>query len=151
MNLRVSAALWQNGIPIVTADAANSGFGTVLARGTALQNLVNSAAAEFASQLRKLAPSLRVVPDAPVSSSHAPGTRDEGAGEITIEASVTNADVHIDGKFVGNAPLQAYKLAPGDHSIEVSAPGYASWQKTLTVTSGSPARVIATLTQSVKP
>jgi hypothetical protein len=74
-------------------------MGNSLARGSAVENLVESAARAFQGELRKISSSLRIDDDrsvdipAPVSF-----------GEVTIEASVANADVIVDGKFVGSAP-----------------------------------------------
>ena len=140
MNMRVSAALWQNGVPIVTADAANSGWGTALARGTAVQNLVESAAKAFQVELRKMSSSLHIEEDKSPDV-----TTPVSTGEVTIDASIANADVLIDGKFVGNTPMNLYKLAAGEHAIEVRAAGYASWTRTLTVVGGTISRVAATL------
>jgi hypothetical protein len=66
-------------------------------------------------------------------------------GEVTIEASIANADVYVDGKFVGSSPLNRYKLTAGDHEIEVRAAGYVSWTRTLTVIGGTISRVAASL------
>lgn len=140
MNMRVSAALWQSGVPIVTADAANSGWGTAIARGSALQNLVDTAATGFQTELRKMAGQLRILEDRKEDAFST-----EPAGEVTIEANINNADVYVDGKFVGNAPLNAYRISAGDHEIEVRAAGHVSWRRTLTVVGGTASRVAATL------
>jgi hypothetical protein len=60
-NMRVGAALWHDGAPILTASATNSGWGTALARGTAVQNLVDSCATKFERELSQLQPHLRIV------------------------------------------------------------------------------------------
>lgn len=146
MNMRVSAALWQNAAPIVTADAANSGWGTALARGSALQNLVDSAANAFRTQLHKMSSSLQIVDDT-IAEVPVPAA----VGEITIEANVPNADVYVNGKFVGSTPLSAYKLVAGEHQIQVSAPGYVPWKRTLSVVGGTSSRVGATLETAQRP
>jgi len=60
-DLRVGASLWQDGVPILTASATNSGWGTALARGSAVQNLADSAAATFEKEISELRPHLRIV------------------------------------------------------------------------------------------
>lgn len=75
----------------------------------------------------------------------APVSNEKDSGEVTIESNVPNADVFVDGKFVGNAPLAAYRLSPGAHVIEVSSKGFVTWNRELTVTAGSPTRVVAQL------
>ena len=53
--------------------------------------------------------------------------------EVNIESSVENAEVYVDGAFVGNAPLRGYRLTAGVHAIETRAPGYRSWKRDLSV------------------
>ena len=60
-NMRVGAALWHDGAPILTASATNSGWGTALARGAAVQNLADSCATKFERELSQLQPHLRIV------------------------------------------------------------------------------------------
>lgn len=66
-------------------------------------------------------------------------------GEVAILSNVANADVFIDGKFIGNAPIGVLKLTPGTHVFEVRARGYASWNREVTVVQGSATRVVADL------
>ncbi|HXA19252.1 MAG TPA: PEGA domain-containing protein [Thermoanaerobaculia bacterium] len=79
------------------------------------------------------------------------GTTDGGGsqlaalGEVTISSNVANADVSVDGKFIGNAPITALKLTPGTHVFEVSAKGYVTWKRDVTVVQGSATRVVAEL------
>jgi hypothetical protein len=75
-----------------------------------------------------------------------PPTVQAGAGaEVSIESSVPNADVYVDGKFVGNAPLPKYRLTAGVHAIELRAKGYQNWMRQLTVTTDASSRVLAEL------
>jgi len=60
-NLRVGAALWHDGVPILTASATNSGWGTALARGSAVKNLADAALTTFDHEFSQLRPHLRIV------------------------------------------------------------------------------------------
>jgi len=62
-NLRVSAGLWREGIPILSASATNSGWGTALARGSAVNSLADSAVATFEAELQNLVTHTQIVPD----------------------------------------------------------------------------------------
>jgi hypothetical protein len=74
------------------------------------------------------------------------GTSQSAAlGEVAISSNVANADVSVDGKFIGNAPIAALKLTPGTHVFEVSARGYVRWNREVTVVQGSATRVVAEL------
>lgn len=62
-NLRVAVGLWQEGIPILSASATNPGWGTVIARGSAMNSLADLAISKFESELRNLAAHTQIVPD----------------------------------------------------------------------------------------
>jgi hypothetical protein len=103
--------------------------------------------------------------DTPVSAARpqdsGPGTRDSGPGTpasrprtarpapaapevvvapttatLRITSDVPGAQVFIDRKFVGNAPVTADDVAPGSRQINVSAPGYEQVVETLDVAPG---------------
>jgi hypothetical protein len=55
---------------------------------------------------------------------------------VTIDSTPPDADIEIDGSFVGNTP-STVAVAPGSHQIAVKKKGFADWSKTLNVTGGS--------------
>lgn len=55
---------------------------------------------------------------------------------LTIEASVANCDIEVDGSFMGNTP-STLNLAPGKHVIVVKKAGYKDWTRTMTVSAGT--------------
>ena len=61
--LRVSASLWREGIPILTASATNSGWGTAISRGSAVHSLADSAVSTFQSELTGLMSRTEIVAD----------------------------------------------------------------------------------------
>lgn len=65
-------------------------------------------------------------------------------GRLQVVSSVPDAEVFIDGKFVGNAP-STVPLSAGDHTVEVKASKFADWKRTLSVTDGSDLNVKAAL------
>jgi S1-C subfamily serine protease len=65
-------------------------------------------------------------------------------GRLQVVSSVPDADVYIDGKFVGNAP-STVPLAAGDHTVEVKASRFVDWKRTVSVTEGSDLNVKAAL------
>ena len=62
---------------------------------------------------------------------------------ITIDASVPNCDIEVDGAFVGNTP-STVAVTPGQHTITVKKKGYADWSRPMTV-SGPTANLHADL------
>jgi serine protease Do len=67
-----------------------------------------------------------------------------GNGRLQIASSVGDAEVYIDGKFVGNAP-STVSVPAGDHTIEVKAAKFSEWKRTISVTDGSDLNVKANL------
>jgi PEGA domain len=55
---------------------------------------------------------------------------------LTIDASVANCDIDVDGSFAGNTP-STLNLAPGKHDIVVKKAGYKDWTRSMNVASGS--------------
>jgi hypothetical protein len=58
------------------------------------------------------------------------------ASGLTIEASVPNCDIEVDGNFVGSTP-STLNLAPGKHEIVVKKTGYQDWSRSMMVGGGS--------------
>lgn len=58
------------------------------------------------------------------------------ASGLTIEASVPNCDIEVDGSFVGSTP-STLNLAPGKHQIVVKKSGYQDWTRNMMVSSGA--------------
>jgi S1-C subfamily serine protease len=66
-------------------------------------------------------------------------------GRLQVVNTVPDAEVYIDGKFVGNAP-STVPLAAGEHTVEVKASKCADWKRTVSVTDGSDLNLKAALT-----
>jgi len=58
------------------------------------------------------------------------------ASQISISSTPGNADIEIDGNFVGNTP-SAIDVAPGEHAIVVKKSGYKNWERTMKVSGGT--------------
>jgi len=65
-------------------------------------------------------------------------------GTVNVSSTPDGADVYSDGSFVGNAP-STLKLAPGKHTVRVTASGYKEWSREITVQSGSEVKLNAGL------
>ena len=51
---------------------------------------------------------------------------------LSVESSVSGADIEVDGSFVGSTPSTVV-IAPGQHTIVVKKKGYADWSRTMNV------------------
>jgi hypothetical protein len=75
----------------------------------------------------------------PVPAPGAPATDTSAVAAnaaITIDATVPNCDIEVDGSFMGNTP-STLNLTAGKHDIVVKKTGYADWTRSMTVASGS--------------
>jgi hypothetical protein len=73
-----------------------------------------------------------------------PGIVDSSRGAVNVSSIPANADVLLDGTFVGNAPA-ALKLTPGKHTIVVKSTGFADWTREISVQADSDVQLTATL------
>jgi hypothetical protein len=75
----------------------------------------------------------KFVPVAPFGAPVAAATQ---TASLTVEASVANCDIEIDGEFVGSTP-STLSVAPGKHTVVVKKTGFADWSRSMTVGAGS--------------
>jgi S1-C subfamily serine protease len=82
----------------------------------------------------------------PMLSSAIPSQpeRNSGKSKVTITADVPEAEVFVDGKFVGNTP-STLTLPGGPHNIEVKDARGASWKRDLEVLSDGDVNLRAVL------
>ncbi len=81
----------------------------------------------------------------PVVAPPQSGNRLETAlSEIEIKSTPDGAEITVDEKYMGSTP-STLRLSAGDHKIRLEKPGFKTWEKTLTVSSGSTATVNAIL------
>jgi PEGA domain len=65
----------------------------------------------------------------------APSSSPEMRGKIQISSEPANADIEVDGAFVGNTPSMV-QMASGTHSILVKKNGYKEWKRVINVSGG---------------
>jgi hypothetical protein len=73
---------------------------------------------------------------APAGGAVVAGAPSAAASGLTIEASVANCDIEVDGSFMGSTP-STLNLAPGKHLIVVKKSGYLDWSRSMMVGSGA--------------
>ena len=74
--------------------------------------------------LAKFAPAVPAITAASVATSG-----------LTIEASVPNCDIDVDGSFVGSTP-STLNLPAGKHEVRVKKAGYQDWTRSMMVSTG---------------
>jgi hypothetical protein len=77
------------------------------------------------------------------------GTTAEAAkGAVNVSSNPADADVSLDGNFIGNSPA-SLKLSPGKHTITVKMSGWKDWTREITVQAGSEVQLTATLERAL--
>jgi len=82
----------------------------------------------------------KAVPPEPTMTASASA----GVGTVILSATPENAEVTVDGNFVGNAPVNL-KLSQGKHTIVVTARGYQGLTREITIMPDSEVRLTAQL------
>ncbi len=70
-------------------------------------------------------------------------------GSLTIRTIPPHAEVRIDGKFYGRAPITAEGLSVGGHEVVVKLSGFAAYRTVVNVDSGRTAAVEVTLSSAI--
>jgi hypothetical protein len=63
---------------------------------------------------------------------------------LKVESTVADADVEIDGKYVGSTPLEI-PLPAGPHVVVVRKNGFHVWERSVTLVEGATQRIAAEL------
>jgi len=58
------------------------------------------------------------------------------ASKIAVSSIPANADITLDGSFVGNTPSEI-EVAPGDHTLTLSKSGFKVWERKVKATGGN--------------
>jgi len=91
-----------------------------------------------------VAPSASPAPIA-LSSTAAPAT-----GKLSVASTPPDADIEIDGSFVGNTPSDV-QVTEGEHSVAVLKKGYNDWKRMMRISAGSSVHVNAELEKAPTP
>ena len=68
-------------------------------------------------------------------------------GKLTVHVTPSTADVHVDGRAVGQSIIEPIELPIGKHEVIVSAKGYKSEIRTVEITENQTMDVAVTLSQ----
>ncbi|MGA3210231.1 MAG: PEGA domain-containing protein [Terriglobales bacterium] len=137
--IQIAASEAQPGVYKVTAATAlaNGEYALYLNRGERLPAYVYDFSVGSGENVSRTAET------APASATPA---RTGGAdnGKCNLQSVPDGADIAVDGNFGGNTP-SALALAAGKHTITVSAKGFRTWEKEITINAGSEITLKATL------
>ncbi len=68
-------------------------------------------------------------------------------GRLSVTANVSDAEVIVDGRLIGNTPLTAMALSTGSHRVQVKKKGYDTYRTDVEISAGRTASLEAWLTE----
>ena len=100
--------------------------------GNAVKDACDAITADWPAQAAKNAapipsPQPRAFADKSLATS--------STSKISVSSTPANADIELDGSFVGSTP-SVIDVTAGDHSVAVKKSGYKPWERKLKVTGG---------------
>ena len=64
-----------------------------------------------------------------------PASAVAGVSRLSVESTPDNAEIEIDGEFMGNTP-SVLDLDSGEHTVTVRKAGYAAWERKMKLAAG---------------
>jgi hypothetical protein len=100
--------------------------------GNAVKDACDAITADWPTRAAKNA-----TPRQPVQPSSFAGNSmaTSSTSKISVSSTPANADIELDGSFVGNTP-SVIDVTAGEHSVAVKKSGYKPWERKLKVTGG---------------
>ena len=101
--------------------------------GNAVKEACDAITSDWPSRVEKSAAASQAAQLLPVADKSMGAS---SASKISVSSIPANADIEVDGSFVGNTP-SLVDVTPGEHSVVVKKTGFKSWERKLKVTGGS--------------
>ena len=102
--------------------------------GTSVKDACEAIAKDWPSRVGKVTAQKQATPQL-VSVSNTSATLPV-TSQIAVSSAPVNADITLDGNFVGNTP-SAIDVTPGDHTLTISKSGFKPWERKFKATGGS--------------
>ena len=97
--------------------------------GNAVKDACEAIAKDWPSRMNRVAA-------APASANEKAPEASAAANNIFVSSTPANADIELDGSFVGNTP-SIVDVTAGEHSVVVKKAGYKNWERKMKVTGGA--------------
>jgi len=124
-------ALHDNKVAVFNSDVDSIVSHSTRSLGNAVKDACEAITKDWPTRVGKHASGASLQP---VSASAAPVAAN--IPKITVTSDPLNADIEIDGAFVGSTP-SSLEVALGEHLIVVKKSGYKNWERKTKVAGGS--------------
>jgi len=102
--------------------------------GTSVKDACEAIVKDWPSRVGKVAVQKQATPQlVTVSNTSAPIAV---SSQIAVSSTPVNADIELDGNFVGNTPSQI-DVAPGDHTLTIRKSGFKTWERKFKASGGT--------------
>jgi hypothetical protein len=126
-------ALRDNKVAVFNSDGDSIVSHSTRSLGNAVKDACEAIAKDWPSKAnRAVAPATTAQTVAPSDRA----TETPSVNRISVSSTPANADIEMDGNFVGNTPSMI-ETTPGEHSVVLKKTGYKNWERKLKVTGGS--------------
>jgi CRISPR/Cas system-associated exonuclease Cas4 (RecB family) len=126
-------ALRDNKVAVFNSDGDSIVSHSTRSLGNAVKDACEAIAKDWPGRASRVA--------APTATVQPVATGDKAmestsVNRISVSSVPANADIEMDGNFVGNTP-STIEVTAGEHSVLVKKTGYKNWERKLKVTGGS--------------
>lgn len=132
-----SLALKDNKVAVFNSDGDSIVSHSTRSLGNAVKDACEAIDKDWPARSSKVASVPAPIPQGPqLTNVSAKSSDNTLTSQIAVSSTPAQADIEIDGSFVGNTP-SAIAVEPGEHLVVVKKSGYKDWQRKMKVTGGS--------------
>jgi hypothetical protein len=121
-----------NKVAVFNSDGDSIVSHSTRSLGNAVKDACEAIAANWPSRMNRVA----AAPASASSSANDKAPQVSAASKISVSSMPANADIEIDGSFVGNTP-SIVDVTAGEHAVVVKKTGYKNWERKMKVSGGA--------------
>jgi hypothetical protein len=130
-------ALKDNKVAVFNSDGDSIVSHSTRSLGNAVKDACEAIEKDWPSRSSKIASMPAPASQGPqLTNVSAKSSDSPYTSQIAVSSTPAQADIEIDGSFVGNTP-STIDVTPGEHVVVVKKSGYKDWQRKMKVTGGS--------------
>ncbi len=129
-------ALKDNKVAVFNGDGDSIVSHSTRSLGNAVKDACEAIEKDWPARSSRVAVAPPPNPQGPQLTNVSVKSSESAASQIVVSSVPAQADIEIDGSFVGNTP-STIELPPGEHLVVVKKSGYKDWQRKMKVTGGS--------------
>jgi hypothetical protein len=125
-------AMRDNKVVVFNSDGDSIVSHSTRSLGNAVKDACDAISQDWPAHAGHVATSSQPSPTAVSTDKPAEGS---SVSKVTFTSTPVNADIEVDGNFVGNTP-STVQMTVGQHSIVIKKTGYKNWERNMKVSGG---------------